>query len=90
MQLGIAAFRTESPVDTKETIKHKLIKGFRYFEITELFCNAHLFKEVFDEHNLKRADIYIALKVWPKDKNPDALFHSCKKLIELTRLEVNF
>ena len=85
--LGLAAFVSDSIENTKAAIKERLNMGLRYFEIAELFCNGHVIYEVLKECGIPRSELYIALKIWPKNRSPDALFLSCKKLIETIGLD---
>ena len=64
--------------------------GIRFFEIAELFCNAHIINEALIEEGMDRTDIYIALKVWPKNRTADMLYNACKQIIEQSKLQVFF
>ena len=42
------------------------------------------------EEGIDRSDIYIALKVWPKNKTADMLYNASKQIIEQSKLQVLF
>ncbi len=85
--IGVAAFRQDSIEEMKETVKQSVKNDIRYFEISELFCNGHTILEALYESGLSRSDVYISLKIWPKNRSPDVLLDSCKKLIEINKFE---
>lgn len=85
--LGLAAFRLDSNESMKDTVKLAVKNGIRYFEISELFCNGHIILEALAEAGLLRSDAYISVKIWPKNRTPDALLESTKRLIEINRFE---
>jgi diketogulonate reductase-like aldo/keto reductase len=84
--VGLAAFVCDSVASTKQAILEQLAMGIRYFEIAELFCNGHTIRDALKDSGVPRSEIFISLKVWPKNKTPEALFESCKKLIETVQL----
>lgn len=86
-QLGLAAFRRESPEETKSIIKNALSRGLRYFEISELFCNGHIILEALSEANVNRSEVFLSLKVWPKDRTPAQLLETTKNVLRNLRLE---
>jgi diketogulonate reductase-like aldo/keto reductase len=86
-RVGLCAFRKDSIQEMKEIVKESVKNGFRYFEIAELFCNGHVIMEALSETGLSRTDVFIALKLWPKDKTPDALVETCKQLIYINKFE---
>ena len=81
-KVGLAAFVCNSEEITKSVIKEKLAQGIRYFEIAELFSNGWVIAEALFESGVSRDEVYISLKVWPKQRNPEALFNSSRKYIE--------
>lgn len=86
-QIGLASFRKESPEETKVIIRDSLAKGLRYFEISELFCNGHIILEALSEANIDRSEVFLSLKVWPKDRTPGQLLETTKNLLKTLRLE---
>ncbi len=86
-QVGLAAFRRDSPQETKEIIKDYLSRGVRYFEIAELFCNGHFILEALAEANINRAEVFLSLKLWPKDRSPAVLLDTAIQLIKSLHLE---
>ena len=85
-QVGLAAFRRDSPQETKAIVKEYLSRGVRYFEIAELFCNGHFILEALAEANINRAEVFLSLKLWPKDRTPDVLFDTATQLIKSLNL----
>lgn len=86
-QIGICAFRKDSPEDTKETVKSFIRNGVRYFEISELFSNGHMIMEALAEEAVPRSEAFISFKLWPKSRTPEQLVECCKQLIHVNRFE---
>lgn len=90
-QVGLAAFCNDSILDTISIIKESFSVGIRHYEIVELFGNGHIIVdtlyECLNEYNLSRDDIYITIKVWPKDKKSNEIVESGKSLFISYNLE---
>ena len=65
-----------------------LLIGIRFFEIAELFCNAHIINEALMEEGIDRSEIFIALKLWPKNRTAEMVYNACKQIIEQSKLQV--
>lgn len=79
-QIGIASFRCESVEQTLTSVKEALRSGIRHFEISELFGNGHTIVQGCVEEGIRREEIFITLRIWPKERNEDDLkeaFQNC-------------
>lgn len=86
-QLGVSAFRTDRNEDTVSYVASHVGNGVRHYVITELFGNGHIVVEGLFSGEMKRKDIFVTLKIWPKDRKPRDLISSCKNTLEFVGLK---
>lgn len=91
-QIGVSAFRTDIIETTKAIITNKIDIGIRHFEIAELFGNGHTVTESYFSHprvqsgDFERKDMFLTLKIWPKDRKPAELIAACRETLEFAGL----
>ena len=91
-QVGVSAFRTDIIETTKEIITNKVDIGVRHFEIAELFGNGHTVVESYFSHprvqngEFERKDMFLTLKIWPKDRKPAELIAACRETLDFAGL----
>jgi len=67
--VGLAAFCCPTVEETRSVVQKALDSGIRHFQVAELFGNAHVVWDCIRASGLDRSDIFITLKVWPKERN---------------------
>jgi diketogulonate reductase-like aldo/keto reductase len=94
-QIGMAAVRTDSIDLTRKHVTSHLDTGVRHFEITELFGNGHVIVDTYNTHpriqalnngELARKEMFVTLKIWPKERKPADLIASCRQTLEFMGL----
>jgi diketogulonate reductase-like aldo/keto reductase len=78
--VGLASFRKNTVDETKQQISNSLGVGMKYFEITELFGNEHMIMEALQ--NTPRSDIFISLRLWPKDRKYKDVLRAVKATLQ--------
>ena len=78
--VGLASFRKDSIDATHSQIKYGLQVGLNYFEITELFGNEHMISEALQD--CPRSDIFISLRLWPKDRKYKDILKSVRDSLQ--------
>lgn len=90
-QVGLAAFFMDSQLETIAAIKEKFALGVRHFEVAEMYGNCHTvmgaLRECLSENNLVRGDIFITLKVWPKNRKPKDILANVRETMVFSGLE---
>jgi len=90
-QIGLSAFFMDTPAETKTVIKEKFALGIRHYELAEMYGNCHVvmeaLRECLSENQLVRADIFITLKVWPKNRKPKEILSSVRETMVYSGLE---
>lgn len=74
---GLSSFCCNSTKEASNIVKTALDLGIRHFEISELFGNGHTIMESILSSGIKREDIYITFKVWPKERGPKDIVLAC-------------
>ena len=77
-----AAFRCSSTEATKAQVVSFYNAGVRHFEIAELFGNGHIICEALREVCSERSELYITVKIWPKDHKPEELIDATDFLLQ--------
>ena len=78
--VGLASFRRDTIDETNKQLNIALNVGMKYFEITELFGNEHMIMETLQ--NVPRSEIFIALKLWPKDRKYKDILRSVRESLK--------
>lgn len=78
--IGLTSFRKNSVDETKTQVINALNVGMKYFEITELFGNEHMIMEALQ--GVPRTEIFISLRLWPKDRKFKDILRSVKATIQ--------
>ncbi|MBZ9628608.1 aldo/keto reductase [Psychroflexus sp. CAK1W] len=65
--IGIGTWKSE-PGEVKKAVKHALKIGYRHIDCAAIYGNekeiGEAFKEVFEEGDIKRSDVFITSKLW--------------------------
>jgi diketogulonate reductase-like aldo/keto reductase len=80
--VGLASFCANEVKETREVVEKALDAGIRHFEIAELFGNGHIIVEAIIAREIKRADVFLTLKVWPKDRGAKETVQACLDSLE--------
>ena len=75
--IGLSSFCCNSVKETSHVIKSALELGIRSFEISELFGNGHTIMESIINSGIKREEVYITYKIWPKERGPKDIVLAC-------------
>ena len=75
--IGLSSFCCNSVKETSNVIKTALELGIRSFEISELFGNGHTIIESIINSGIKREEVYITYKIWPKERGPKDIVLAC-------------
>lgn len=86
-KLAVAPFRMDSNEETAEMVKCMVANGIRHFHIAELFGNGHILVQALVEAGLSREDVFITLKLWPKDRTAVDVLESFKNTLDFVGLK---
>jgi diketogulonate reductase-like aldo/keto reductase len=86
-QFYSSCFCCDTVDKTVDQVKAMFGVGIRHFQIAELFGNGHIIIKTLREVCEKREDLYITLKVWPKERGPEELIQAVMKELETMSLE---
>lgn len=75
--IGLGAFCRNEVDETRAVAERAIEAGIRHFEIAELFGNGHIIVDAIISCKLERSEVFITLKVWPKDRGAKDLVQSC-------------
>lgn len=85
-QIFGSAFRLPSTEETKAHIYALYDAGVRHFEIAELHGNGHTICDALRECT-ERSELYITLKIWPKNRNPTDVVETVAYLLQAFHLD---
>lgn len=80
-QIFSSAFRLGTVEETRAHVHTLYYSGVRHFEIAELYGNGHTVCEALKEV-AERDQVFIALKVWPKNQKPDDVIRTVEYLLD--------
>jgi len=86
-KVGLASYCCNEVKETREVAERALDAGIRHFEIAELFGNGHIIVESIVSREIKREDIFLTLKVWPKDRGAKETVQACLDTLESAGLK---
>ena len=88
-QFGLTSFRNDNTDLYKDLLVERLNQGIRHIEISDLFGNGSFAVESVLDGDLaiKRKDIFITFKIWPKNSKQQDLVESFHESMHFLGLE---
>jgi diketogulonate reductase-like aldo/keto reductase len=84
---GCGIFRRNSVAETQSIVEAALRAGIRHFELCELFGNAQIILDQIYSNQIRREDIYITYRIWPKGRQANDLINSLRESLDFAGLD---